>query len=152
MIELLLDTIFAFEIIGTLCVLIVSRTIFHFLILCFAVAWLVRISMGLSRTMGRHISKNFMAKEPFNDPLKSNTTLRQFESQMWQLIIHTSMSVMELWAYSKSMEFLKYPSHLLNAEQLLGDGKISDPIKYLCLTQLAVWFVTLISLRFFEVA
>jgi len=80
-----------------------------------------------------------------------NTTLRQFESQMWQLIIHTSMSVMELWAYSKSMEFLKYPSYLLNAEQLLGDGKISDPIKYLYLTQLAVRFVTLISLRFFEV-
>jgi len=71
MIELLLDTIFAFEIIGTLYVLIVSRTIFHFLILCFAVAWLVRISMGLSRTMGRYISKNFMAKEPFNNPLKS---------------------------------------------------------------------------------
>jgi len=148
--EILLDLVFVCEIVGAFYVLLRSGTLRHFLVLCFIVAALVMICMNLSRTVGRFLSTRLLAGKPFNDPLQSDTNLRQFESQIWQLVIHSSMSAIGMWAYSKGPDFMNYPSLYVNAEQLEGKP-ISAAVEWLYVIQLAVWFVTLISLRFFEV-
>uniref|UniRef100_A0A7S4DPA0 TLC domain-containing protein n=1 Tax=Lotharella globosa TaxID=91324 RepID=A0A7S4DPA0_9EUKA len=147
--ELVLDGIALFETVAATYILVDNGRLPSFLILCVLVSLLILTTMTLCATVGRKISAHFMSMAPFNNPLKSDTALRQFESQVWQLIVHVGMSSLALYVYSNGEDFLSRPSQFLQLWQL--NDEMRGDVVNLYLVQLAIWFVTLVSLRFFEV-
>jgi len=80
--ECLLDVIFAIEVIGAFVVNGMNQTLGMFFAMCVLVTLLVAVCMQLSKSVGRYMSSTILAGKPFNDPLKGETVLRQFESQV----------------------------------------------------------------------
>eukprot|EP00471_Norrisiella_sphaerica_P006580 CAMPEP_0184490670 /NCGR_PEP_ID=MMETSP0113_2-20130426/18513_1 /TAXON_ID=91329 /ORGANISM="Norrisiella sphaerica, Strain BC52" /LENGTH=454 /DNA_ID=CAMNT_0026874663 /DNA_START=92 /DNA_END=1456 /DNA_ORIENTATION=- len=149
--ELLLDLAFGAELIGALYMLTKRGKLSDFAQMCVYMTIFVMLTTRISRSVGRWFSYQFLSSAPFNDPLKSSTALKHFESQLWQLIVHTSMACLGIWAYSKGRDYLRYPAYFLHPEALLDGLTILPHVEELYIVQLAIWFVTLVSLRFFEV-
>uniref|UniRef100_A0A7S2TL83 Ribosome maturation protein SDO1/SBDS N-terminal domain-containing protein n=1 Tax=Lotharella oceanica TaxID=641309 RepID=A0A7S2TL83_9EUKA len=117
--ELTLDAVFAMETVTAL------YTCYHkegvlpkFLAACIMVAIVVTLTMTLCRTCGRWLSTRMLPQPPFNDPLSEDTVLRQFQTQMWQLIAHVTMSAFGLYAYLDGDDFLEHPARLMQPWQV----------------------------------
>jgi len=53
----------------------------------------VRICKFSARVLGGQLSRRVLV----NDPLKDPRTMRKFEDQTWQLVLHTTMTILELY-------------------------------------------------------
>jgi len=150
LVEFLLDSLFFIEILGTIYWINYREDNVFFYSMVGVVSILVAVTLKLCRTLGRYLSSKLLANPPFNNPLQGDVALRQFESQVWQLVIHTSMAALAIYAYRDGVDFINEPHRYVEAWQFMG-SPFTYWVKILYLTQLAVWFVTCTSLRFFEV-
>lgn len=101
------------------------------------------VSKRLFGLLGTYISSR---KE--GDPLSNITVLKKFEDQGWQLVIHVTMAVWEIYLVSEG------PAAAWWADPKTigcpGTYTISKPIENFVLLQLAIWLVTGFSCTFFE--
>ena len=104
-----------------------------------------------TRTVGRFLSSRFLSNAPFNDPLSNKTALRQFESQFWQFVVHSSMSVLGVLAYMDGDDVFNDPEKFITLDDWKADFEAEPLTLWLYKAQLAIWIVTLIHLRFFDV-
>lgn len=99
------------------------------------------VGCALSRTLLRHLG----------DPLSKTKTLRKFEAQMWQLFIHVSMSLLELWILFVEGGGEPWLSEPHTLWQPLARLQVNKPsVHALYLLQLAIWMATCFSHRFIE--
>ncbi|GAB5356946.1 hypothetical protein AAMO2058_000331900 [Amorphochlora amoebiformis] len=151
--ERIMDFIFFLEAVYALRVLLEKDMFPTFLTMCLGIAALIGMTMSSTRSVGRFFSRLLLSKSPFNDPLSSPNALRQFESQVWQLIVHTSMAAIAYRAYKLGDAFLEHPARYMKGWEPISDNEIRYQleIEQVYIVQLAVWFVTLISHRFIDV-
>lgn len=92
------------------------------------------------------VSKKLLANAPFNDPLGSSKTFAKFVGSMWQLVIHVSMTLVELYIF-QGESWLEEPwtvySQPWSYEYI---PKLS--LRVFFLLQMAIWVCTCFSHRF----
>lgn len=57
----------------------------------------VTATKAVARYLGGFISSTLLAGAPFHDPLRNPKTMAKFCDQAWQLAVHLSMSVLEVY-------------------------------------------------------
>eukprot|EP01029_Cantina_marsupialis_P006233 TRINITY_DN167_c0_g1_i1.p1 TRINITY_DN167_c0_g1~~TRINITY_DN167_c0_g1_i1.p1 ORF type:complete len:337 (-),score=60.37 TRINITY_DN167_c0_g1_i1:169-1179(-) len=111
----------------------------------FGAAAAIRICNFVSCKFGKWFSKTCLSKQ--GDPLADNVTMEKFTAQMWQLFIHVSMGITELyvlwdetWWHDTRTIWIPHPSQQV----------AKDSVKYLYFLQLGIWVYTAFSHRFLE--
>ncbi|KAG9403046.1 Ceramide synthase 1 [Aphanomyces cochlioides] len=116
------------------------------LIVLVAIAvWITKASF---RAGGGYISRNFL--KHLGDPLRKEVTMKKFCDQSWQLVIHASMTVLEIivlreenwWNDTTSLWNPNSPTCDFPEQKFLT--------KLLYITQLAIWIYTAFSCKFLE--
>ncbi|CAK4080735.1 unnamed protein product [Aphanomyces euteiches] len=116
------------------------------LIVVVAVAvWLTKATF---RAGGGYISRRFL--KHLGDPLRKEVTMKKFCDQSWQLVIHASMTILELvviydepwWHDTTTLWNPQSPTCDFPEQKFLT--------KFLYITQLAIWIYTAFSCKFLE--
>ncbi|KAF0686248.1 Aste57867_21953 [Aphanomyces stellatus] len=112
----------------------------------------VAIAVHVTKTVfavgGRFVSNRFLAH--LGDPLKKAMTMRKFTDQSWQLVIHVSMTIMELAVISDETWWEDTASMWNGNRSDCGSPKQKTLTKALYLAQLAIWIYTAFSCKFLE--
>ncbi|KAF0686249.1 Aste57867_21954 [Aphanomyces stellatus] len=115
------------------------------LVVVAAAVWLTKTSF---RVGGAYVSRTFL--QHLGDPLKKEVTMKKFTDQSWQLVIHASMTILELMVvhgepwwddtttlWNKASPTCEFP-----------EQKFITQVLYV--TQLAIWIYTAFSCKFLE--
>jgi ceramide synthetase len=106
------------------------------------VVWL---SSGFFRALGKWLSAVTFAAGMVNgaqDPLKPRLQMKKWLDQSWQLLIHVSMTAMELWVLADEVWWQDTPTCWQPATWLQGTHLIKPALKAVYLLQLAIWIYT----------
>eukprot|EP01029_Cantina_marsupialis_P020942 TRINITY_DN4958_c0_g1_i1.p1 TRINITY_DN4958_c0_g1~~TRINITY_DN4958_c0_g1_i1.p1 ORF type:complete len:354 (+),score=85.89 TRINITY_DN4958_c0_g1_i1:28-1089(+) len=116
------------------------------LILCCVGAYIgINVCHFTTRKVGRWVSRNYL--QSFGDPLGNDVTLEKFCAQMWQFVVHTSMTIVEIYVIHDEV-FLTDPIKAVDMDSFKSPPKTS--LKLMILTQLGIWIYTAYSHRFVE--
>ena len=133
--------------------------------MCFVMFPVIFIVKAVSGAVGKIASRTILSH--LGDPLSKAKTLHKFQDQMWQLVIHVSMSALEiyiLFVEDGGEEWLSNPYTLWepmasaprSLQAAVGEGCArfqlnKQSVHLMYLIQMAIWIDTCISHRFFEV-
>jgi len=134
-----------------------QTTGFLFLSCLVAVIVVITGTRTVAQVAGRSISKwrNYDGlPEDLRDPLRKKLQMRKFKDQSWQLLIHLSMTLYELyllrdndWFENPASAFTPCPSTFMGENPA---NKHSLELRLFYLTQLAIWIWTCFSCQFLE--
>ncbi|KAF0686246.1 Aste57867_21951 [Aphanomyces stellatus] len=125
-----------------------SNLLFLLAVFIAAVAVAVYVTKTVFRVGGRYVSRRFLGH--LGDPLKKAMTIRKFTDQSWQLMIHVSMTILELVVIAdetwwEDTTTLWNPHH-----PTCGSPDQKFRTKCLYVAQLAIWIYTAFSCKFLE--
>lgn len=112
------------------------------------VALAVRLTKTSFAIGGRWFSRTFL--QHLNDPLKKTVALKKWCDQSWQLVIHVSMTIFELYVL-RDEKWWQDQTTLWNQGTDTGvfpTQKFSTKLLYI--TQMAIWIYTAFSCKFLE--
>lgn len=112
------------------------------------VAVAVNVTKMCFRVGGAWFSRRFL--QHLGDPLKKQLTMKKWCDQSWQLAIHFSMTVFELYVL-RDKQWWQNTKTLWNQNSSTGafpEYEFSTKLFYL--TQLAIWIYTAFSCKFLE--
>jgi len=120
-----------------------SLSIYAVLLLSTAV--MINVTRWVAEKAGNVIDDHILTGEPWNRPLSKKGVMRKWRDQAWQLFIHISMTLLELyvlsderWWSEPATTWFPYPM-------------VAKPsLHLLYLAQLAIWVYTGFSHRFLE--
>lgn len=124
----------------------------QFLFIFIGAAVFVEGSKRVGRWFGLFVSRTFLNKAPFDNPLggkKKKKVLKKWTDQSWQFSIHVTMTVWEcrlLWPTT----WLSDPSTMWDLCPLASNFHASPELRLFYFTQLAIWMYTAYSHRFVE--
>eukprot|EP00040_Diaphanoeca_grandis_P021463 m.114403 g.114403 ORF g.114403 m.114403 type:complete len:378 (-) comp28346_c1_seq1:401-1534(-) len=102
---------------------------------------------GVARMLGGWFSRTYLP----GDPLQSRKTMKKFCDQSWQLMIHVSVTIGEVYILYYEDGGTDYAT---DTKKLWDPHPSVQPVtqslRYMYLSQLAIWIVTCISHRFIE--
>jgi len=118
---------------------------FCLLFCCFLAA--IQIVKMLSISAGRWFSTMFLSGPPFGNPLANSETMSKWADTCWQLLIHLSMSALDIYVLSDE-EWFSDTSTCWNPHP---KHQVLKPSLYMAyMFQLAIWVATGLSHRFVE--
>lgn len=146
--DAILTGIYFFEILATLYIFYTTFPENHdvalFLLFCFLVYVAIKLTTVFSETVCRgFLSKYILNSGPNSDPLSSSITFHKFTGCLWQLVIHASMTILEIYVLFDTCYF----SHVWSTFTPL-DYVPELRLRYLYLIQTAIWVSTCWSHRF----
>lgn len=92
------------------------------------------------------VSKKLLAHAPFNDPLSNKKTYLKFVGSMWQLVIHVSMTLVELYILHDET-WLEMP-WTVYSKPWSHDFVPKLSLRIFFLLQMGIWVCTCFSHRF----
>lgn len=126
-----------------------EKTMLYILIaMFFAVAFAVKVTKISFAIGGKWFSRTFL--QHLGDPLKKSVALKKWCDQSWQLVIHVSMTIFELYVL-RDETWWQDTTTLWN--QGTDTGVFSTQrfaTKLLYIIQLAIWIYTAFSCKFLE--
>ncbi|ETV82903.1 hypothetical protein H257_04676 [Aphanomyces astaci] len=112
----------------------------------------VAVAVGVTKRSfcvgGRYISQRFL--KHLGDPLKKDVTMRKFTDQSWQLVIHASMTVLELYVLQDEAWWSDTTTLWNSARPTCDYSQHKLMTTLLYMAQLAIWLYTAFSCKFLE--
>ena len=107
---------------------------------CVLTAAAVHTTMAVAERMGWWLSEGPLSAPPFDRPLHSRRKMKKFAEQSWQLVVHVTMTALEVRVLHRGSDWLQEgwrsvdpaPYHQTNGPEM----------KQLYFAQLAVWIYT----------
>lgn len=120
---------------------------FKFGVIMVAVALAIVGAKYIAIGVGHFVSNRYLNRAPFNNPLSDPVNMKKWYDQAWQLTIHVSMTIFELYVVWDEPWFTETEKVWVPHPR---DQVYSDSLILLYQVQMCIWIVTAFSHRYLE--